>query len=145
VVGPRQLAQRSPVLALGHGTASAKRPLRSLLAFTPTPTRSFSPTGNSNMKTSEKPKSGRGFAGMDASRQREIASKGGKAAHAQGRAHEFTAEEARVAGRKGGAIVSGDRAHMVTIGRTGGLARGRAHPERRRTTGPTKQLASGAE
>jgi general stress protein YciG len=97
------------------------------------------------MKTFEKPKTRRGFAGMDASRQREIASKGGKAAHAQGRAHEFTAEEARVAGRKGGAIVSGDRAHMVAIGRAGGLARGRAHPERRRSAEPTKELASVAE
>jgi uncharacterized protein len=45
---------------------------------------------------------GRGFASMDASKQREIASKGGKAAHAKGTAHEFTSEEAREAGRKGG-------------------------------------------
>jgi general stress protein YciG len=67
----------------------------------------------------------RGFASMDLSKQREIASKGGKAAHACGRAHEFTVEEAREAGRKGGAVVSLDRDHMVTIGRAGGLARGR--------------------
>ena len=39
---------------------------------------------------------------MDRTKQREIASKGGKAAHESGRAHEFTSEEARVAGRKGG-------------------------------------------
>ena len=45
---------------------------------------------------------GRGFASMDAAKQREIASKGGKAAHAKGTAHEFTSEEAREAGRKGG-------------------------------------------
>lgn len=45
---------------------------------------------------------GRGFASMDPGRQREIASKGGKAAHASGRAHEFSADEAREAGRKGG-------------------------------------------
>ncbi|GHF44496.1 general stress protein YciG [Deinococcus metalli] len=45
----------------------------------------------------------RGFAAMDASKQREIASKGGKAAHQSGNAHEFTSEEAREAGRKGGA------------------------------------------
>ncbi len=44
----------------------------------------------------------RGFAGMDPQKQREIASKGGKAAHAKGTAHEFTPEEAREAGRKGG-------------------------------------------
>jgi len=73
----------------------------------------------------ERPKSNRGFATMDLSRQREIASKGGRAAHAQGRAHEFTADEARAAGRKGGDVVSRDRAHMAAIGRAGGQARGR--------------------
>jgi general stress protein YciG len=74
---------------------------------------------------SERPKSNRGFASMDIGKQREIASKGGKAAHAQGRAHEFTPDEARVAGRKGGEVVSRDRAHMAAIGRAGGQARGR--------------------
>jgi general stress protein YciG len=44
----------------------------------------------------------RGFASMDPARQREIASKGGRAAHEQGRAHQWTPEEAREAGRKGG-------------------------------------------
>ncbi len=44
----------------------------------------------------------RGFASMDEARQREIASEGGKAAHEKGTAHEFTSEEAREAGRKGG-------------------------------------------
>lgn len=66
----------------------------------------------------------RGFASMDASKQREIASKGGKAAHAKGTAHEFTSDEARVAGRKGGEAVSRDRAHMSAIGREGGHSRG---------------------
>lgn len=42
--------------------------------------------------------SNRGFASMDPERQREIASEGGKAAHASGNAHEFTSEEARKAG-----------------------------------------------
>ncbi|MCY7317710.1 MAG: KGG domain-containing protein [Ramlibacter sp.] len=46
--------------------------------------------------------SGRGFASMDPQRQREIASEGGRAAHERGTAHEFTSEEAREAGRKGG-------------------------------------------
>jgi len=68
----------------------------------------------------------RGFASMDPSRQREIASKGGRAAHAKGTAHEFTSDEARVAGRKGGEAVSRDRAHMSAIGREGGHSRGRA-------------------
>lgn len=44
----------------------------------------------------------RGFASMDPNRQRRIASMGGRAAHAKGTAHEFTSEEARIAGRKGG-------------------------------------------
>ena len=47
-------------------------------------------------------RSGRGFAGMDPARQREIASQGGKASHAQGTGHEWTSEEAARAGRKGG-------------------------------------------
>lgn len=47
-------------------------------------------------------KSLRGFAAMDPAKQREIASRGGKAAHLKGTAHEFTPEEARVAGSKGG-------------------------------------------
>jgi uncharacterized protein len=69
-------------------------------------------------------KSKRGFASMDANRQKEIASKGGRAAHAKGTAHEWTSDEARVAGRKGGEVVSRDRAHMAAIGREGGESRG---------------------
>jgi len=62
----------------------------------------------------------RGFASMDPDKQKSIASKGGKAAHAKGTAHEFTPEEAREAGRKGGMVVSQNREHMATIGREGG-------------------------
>jgi general stress protein YciG len=47
-------------------------------------------------------KEDRGFASMDRAKQKEIASKGGKAAHQKGTAHEWTSEEAREAGRKGG-------------------------------------------
>ena len=47
-------------------------------------------------------KEDRGFASMDRTKQREIARKGGKAAHLKGTAHEWTSEEARQAGRKGG-------------------------------------------
>ena len=47
-------------------------------------------------------KEDRGFASMDRNKQREIASKGGKAAHQKGTAHEWTSDEAREAGRKGG-------------------------------------------
>ena len=47
-------------------------------------------------------KEDRGFASMDRNKQRQIASKGGKAAHQKGTGHEWTSEEAREAGRKGG-------------------------------------------
>jgi general stress protein YciG len=87
----------------------------------------------------------RGFASMDPNKQRAIASRGGKAAHAQGRAHEFTVEEARSAGRKGGEAVSRDRAHMAAIGRAGGEARGRNRAAQRRETEPTKESARAAE
>ncbi len=62
----------------------------------------------------------RGFAAMDRTRQKEIARKGGKAAHQKGTAHQFTADEARAAGRKGGEAVSANRGHMSQIGRIGG-------------------------
>ena len=71
-------------------------------------------------------KSRRGFASMDPSRQKEIASKGGRAAHQKGTAHEWSSDEARSAGQKGGIAVSRDRAHMATIGREGGESRSRA-------------------
>src|SRR5687767_10211819 len=76
-------------------------------------------------------KSRRGFASMDAARQREIASKGGRAAHAKGTAHEWSSDEARVAGQKGGIAVSRDRAHMAAIGREGGESRSRASRQAR--------------
>jgi len=57
---------------------------------------------------------------MSSEKQREIARKGGKAAHERGTAHEFTADEARAAGRKGGEAVSANRSHMAAIGRLGG-------------------------
>jgi general stress protein YciG len=66
----------------------------------------------------------RGFAAMDREKQRQIASMGGRAAHEKGTAHEFTSEEAREAGRKGGEVVSQNREHMAAIGRKGGESRG---------------------
>lgn len=62
----------------------------------------------------------RGFASMSESRQRAIARQGGQAAHREGTAHEFSTNEARQAGRKGGKAVSRNRAHMAEIGRKGG-------------------------
>ena len=54
-------------------------------------------------------KQDRGFASMDPEKQRRIASKGGKAAHAKGKAHEWNSEEAREAGRKGGSAQHGTK------------------------------------
>jgi len=84
------------------------------------------------------PTSNRGFASMNREKQREIASKGGRAAHQKGTAHEFSSEEAREAGRKGGQAVSRNRAHMAAIGRKGGMESG----ARARTTGG---IGSGSE
>jgi general stress protein YciG len=53
--------------------------------------------------------SARGFASMDDARVKEIASRGGKAAHMKGTAHEFTSDEAREAGRKGGLARAANR------------------------------------
>ena len=62
---------------------------------------SFQETTTQAKDTASTPRrSPRGFAAMDPQRQREIASLGGRAAHQSGHAHEFTSEEARVAGRK---------------------------------------------
>jgi hypothetical protein len=59
-------------------------------------------------------KSRRGFASMDAEKQRAIASLGGKAAHERGTAHEFTTEEAREAGRLGGRTAQQRRSERRT-------------------------------
>ena len=101
----------------------------------------------------------RGFASMDERRRREIASEGGKASHQRGHAHEFSSEEARMAGRKGGQVahqrgkahvfspeearmaghkggveVSRNREHMSAIGRRGGeRTRGEQYLELGRT------------
>jgi len=63
---------------------------------------------------SEIRKDSRGFASMAQDKQREIASKGGRAAHLKGTAHEWTSEEARAAGRKGGQISRGGRGRLVS-------------------------------
>ncbi len=64
------------------------------------------------MKTAKGEARKKGFAAMDPAIVREIASKGGRAAHEAGTAHQFSTEEAREAGRKGG------RAPHVTRGRS---------------------------
>jgi general stress protein YciG len=69
------------------------------------------------------PKADRGFASMDRNKQRDIASKGGKAAHLKGTAHEWTIEEAREAGRKGGATAHRRRQMQAQNGELPGKAR----------------------
>src|SRR5215213_3077528 len=81
----------------------------------------------------------RGFASMDAEKQKEIARKGGRAAHEKGTAHEFTAHEARAAGRKGGERVSANREHMSRIGRIGG----KSSATRRQVDRPSDESSEG--
>ena len=78
--------------------------------------------------------SNRGFAAMDREKQKRIASEGGRAAHKQGVAHEWSRDEAREAGRKGGQIVSQNREHMSEIGRKGGQSSG----QRRQKNNPER-------
>ncbi len=65
----------------------------------------------------------RGFAALSPERLRVVSSAGGKAAHAKGVGHEFTSEEAREAGRKGG-IATGrkGRDHMAKVGAMGNVS-----------------------
>jgi general stress protein YciG len=74
----------------------------------------------SNNQGNQGGKSNRGFASMDPQRQREIASEGGRAAHEKGTAHEFTSEEAREAGRKGGMARSANRRNAAQSGGNSG-------------------------
>lgn len=73
--------------------------------------------------TAARPKQRRGFAVMDSDTLRAVCSQGGRTAHAHGRAHRFNPEEASRAGKKGGASVATDRAHMANIGKRGGKAK----------------------
>jgi general stress protein YciG len=68
--------------------------------------------GDDRVTTGER-KERRGFASMSPEKQREIASKGGRAAHEKGTAHEWTADEARSAGRKGGQVSRGGRGRLI--------------------------------
>ncbi len=84
------------------------------------------------MASNEKGESrGRGFAGMDPERQRQISSQGGKAAHQKGTAHEFDSEEAREAGRKGGMVSGGRRRARESANRQPGEGDERSSDEDR--------------
>lgn len=82
-------------------------------------------------------KEDRGFASMDRSKQREIASKGGKAAHQKGTAHEWTSEEAREAGRKGG--MASHRRRSELTGQGGDAPLNQGSPEATGQAGEDEQ------
>ena len=105
------------------GASSSKSPKAKPRAATSRSTRSRGLAKKSPASRSGRGRSSttsRGFAGMTEQRQREIAAQGGRAAHKQGTAHEFSKAEARKAGQKGGEAVSRNRSHMAEIGRRGG-------------------------
>ena len=97
-------------------------------------------SGSGNSSSGHAPAK-RGFAAMDEQQQREIASKGGQAAHQKGTAHEFNSEEARRAGQKGGEAVSRNREHMADIGRKGGESRQSAHRQAASAQGTTQKTS----
>jgi uncharacterized protein len=83
-------------------------------------------------------KEDRGFASMDRLKQREIASKGGKAAHQKGTAHEWTSEEAREAGRKGG-MASHRRRKELTPDQAGEMSPEQGSPDATERSGGDDQ------
>ncbi len=89
-------------------------------------------------------KSRRGFASMDQTRRRQLASRGGLTAQALGLAHRFDSDSARQAGRKGGSSVSADRNHMAELGRRGGLAKSEARKKKREGEVEPEKLTDGS-
>lgn len=73
--------------------------------------------------TTDRPRSGRGFASMDAEKQRAISSKGGRAAHRSGNAHEFDSQQAREAGRLGGRARAANARRRMQNENSGGSER----------------------
>jgi general stress protein YciG len=89
-------------------------------------------------------KEDRGFASMDRAKQRDIASKGGKAAHQKGTAHEWTSEEARDAGRKGGIASHQRRREQMGSSGPSDEARGSAISESM-SSSPDSMMSSDGE
>lgn len=89
-------------------------------------------------------KEDRGFASMDRAKQREIASKGGKAAHRKGTAHEWTSEEARDAGRKGG-IASHQRRREQQGGNSDETTQPLGSGESTRGSGDSESMSGSSE
>jgi hypothetical protein len=82
---------------------------------------------------------------MDRAKQREIASKGGKAAHQKGTAHEWTSEEARDAGRKGGIASHQRRREQAGSSGGGEVARDRGDTDRSASSSDRVSQNSGRE
>ena len=87
----------------------------------------------------------RGFASMDKAKQRQIASAGGLASQATGKAHKFNSAEAKEAGKRGGAIVSANRQHMSRIGSVGGRRRGEMMRDRKEAAAILAEPIGGEE
>lgn len=83
----------------------------------------FKVTVKKSLKIYPAMKQKKGFAAMTPEQRKEIASTGGKAAHAKGKAYRFNSESAKTAGKKGGKTVSENKEHMAAIGKKGGEAR----------------------
>jgi general stress protein YciG len=79
---------------------------------------------------------------MNREQQVAIASKGGRAAHRKGTAHEFSSEEARRAGCLGGKAISANREYMAAIGRKGGQRAGRRLDSQRNAQDPDQKRIS---
>ena len=95
----------------------------------PDTTEETTSTTESSTPQGDKPRKPRGFAAMDRKKVSEIASKGGKAAHAAGTAHQFTSDEARVAGKKGGVAPHVRRGRGPRIQQAEGTAQKAANDE----------------
>jgi uncharacterized protein len=87
----------------------------------------------------------RGLAALTPEHRAAISSKGGKAGHAKGTAHQFTQQEARAAGRLGGIATSRDQARMAAIGRKGGLVRAANARKRAEAAAETPEVPPGAD
>lgn len=110
-----QSPQASSTKAAPHTEATPSEP-HELIADRP-PQKEEGVTSSTAARPAEveppaKPKRPRGFAAMDRKLVSEIARKGGKAAHSAGTAHEFTTDEARLAGRKGGRATHAKRREL---------------------------------
>jgi len=113
-------AEKGETKSKGSSSSKTRSTKSRKKASTKRPRKQATSSHGKRASSSRRSNHGRGFAGMNDQRQREIAAQGGRAAHKRGTAHEFSSAEARRAGQKGGEAVSRDRTHMAKIGKKGG-------------------------